>query len=261
MVTLLAKSVVANYTQLHGAEPALGTHVDDIFGGFKDFDYDRACHFREFLCSMGASLSVYFNPKPNKTPMPSTVQVILGRQYDSSSKRVNTDTKKVTKYRLRIASSLAVEGNSKKDIERLHGSLNYVAAVEPFGRPFLSHLTTALTETGEESMIHLSELARYGLKIWDLILRHNKGIAFDFILDRLPRSRSDIFVDASSSWGIGGCMGEYYFTVPWEKLAWVQGEIIARRELLACVIAILCFGDLIEGKLVRLYTDNDNASH
>ena len=116
----------------------------------------------------------------------------------------------------------------------------------------MSHLTTALTETGEESMIHLSELARFGLKIWDLILRHNKGTAFDFILDRLPRSRSDIFVDASSSWGIGGCMGEYYFTIPWEKLVWVKGEIIARRELLACVIAILCFGDLIEGKLVRL---------
>ena len=218
MVTLFAKSVAANYSKLRVVEPTLGTHVDDIFGGFKDGDYDRACHFREFLCLRGSSLSVYFNPKPNKTPMPSTVQVILGRQYNSTSKRINTDTKKVKKYRLRIASSLAVEGNSRKDIERLHGSLNYVAAIEPFGRPFLSHLITALSEAGEENMVHLSELARQGLKIWDLILRHNKGIAFDFILDRLPRSRSDIFVDTSSRWGIGGCLGEYYFALPWEKL-------------------------------------------
>ena len=71
----------------------------------------------------------------------------------------------------------------------------------------------------------------------------------------------DIFVDASSSWGIGGCFGEYYFYIPWEKLARVEEEIIARKELFACLVAILCFGDLFRGKLIRIYTDNDNAFH
>ena len=53
----------------------------------------------------------------------------------------------------------------------------------------------------------------------------------------------------------------YYFYIPWEKLVHVKGEIIARKELFACLVAILCFGDLMEGKLIRLYTDNDNAYH
>ena len=41
----------------------------------------------------------------------------------------------------------------------------------------------------------------------------------------------------------------------------MKEEIIARKELFACVVAILCFGELIEGRLVRIYTDNDNVFH
>ena len=36
-------------------------------------------------------------------------------------------------------------------------------------------------------------------------------------------------------------------------------EFIARKELLACLVAIFLFGDLIKGNFVRLYTDNENA--
>ena len=41
----------------------------------------------------------------------------------------------------------------------------------------------------------------------------------------------------------------------------VKEEIIARKELFARVVAILCFGELIEGRLVRIYTDNENVFH
>ena len=103
---------------------------------------------------------------------------------------------------------------SRKDIERLHGVLKYVADVKPFGHPFLSQLTVAISWANEGDMVHLSVLAKLGLRIWDSILRRNKGSSFDFVLDRLPLSRSNIFVDASSMWGIGGCMGENYFLIP-----------------------------------------------
>ena len=35
--------------------------------------------------------------------------------------------------------------------------------------------------------------------------------------------------------------------------------MIARKELLAALIALCCFAHLIEGKLVTLYTDNTNV--
>ena len=176
MVTLIAKSMAVRYAQIYGGrKPTLGTHVDDIFGGFKECDdYERACHFRSFMCSVGDVLTVKFNPKPEKTPLPATRQVILGRSYDSTTKRVNTALKKVRKYRLRIASALAVNVVSTKEIEKLHGCLNYVADIEPFGRPFLAHLTMALSEAGEEDTVTLSKLTKLGLKIWDRILCRNK---------------------------------------------------------------------------------------
>ena len=41
----------------------------------------------------------------------------------------------------------------------------------------------------------------------------------------------------------------------------IQVDTIARRELLACLVSLLCFEDLIRYRLVRLHTDNDNAFH
>ena len=38
------------------------------------------------------------------------------------------------------------------------------------------------------------------------------------------------------------------------------GEFIARKELLAALVALLCFGSVISGKIVVLYTDNSNVS-
>ena len=92
-------------------------------------------------------------------------------------------------------------------------------------------------------------------------MKKNKGISIDFVLNRLPRAKQNIFVDASSSWGIGGCCGENFFMIPWEDPRLAKSDIIARQELLACLTAILCFGDLIMAKLATLFTDNDSAYH
>ena len=64
---------------MNGEEPVLGSHVDDIFGGFPFCDsYEKACNFRDYLCRTGESLTVKFNEKLTKTPLPSKTQVILG---------------------------------------------------------------------------------------------------------------------------------------------------------------------------------------
>ena len=140
--------------------------MDDIFGGFKGCnEYERACQFREYLCSVGSALTVRFNPKPEKTPMPTKNQVILGRQYDSTTRRVTTSLKKVMKYRMRIAAALAVELISTKEIEKLHGCLNYVADVEPFGRPLLAHLTMAISGADDGKTVRLSLLTKLSLRI------------------------------------------------------------------------------------------------
>ena len=57
------------------------------------------------------------------------------------------------------------------------------------------------------------------MEIWVGILKRNSGISYSFILAQLERGKDEQFVDASTSWGIGGCAGEYYFMIENEKLS------------------------------------------
>ena len=87
----------------------------------------------------------------------------------------------------------------------------------------------------------------------------NRGLSFDFILGNLPRAKFDIFVDASTEWGIGGCCGNLFFKYSWSELTQLQMDAIARNELLAALIALHCFRPAVEDKIVILYTDNTNV--
>ena len=60
---------------------------------------------------------------------------------------------------------------------------------------------------------------------------------------------------------MGGCCGNHFFSIPWSDLTGAVEETIARKNLLACLIALFCFGDLIEGKHVKLHTNNENTFH
>ena len=71
-VALFARSAAEHYAERFQVErPALGTHVDDIYGGFKiDVSQERALHFRQWLIETGQKLTLLFNMKPSKTPLP-----------------------------------------------------------------------------------------------------------------------------------------------------------------------------------------------
>ena len=111
------------------------------------------------------------------------------------------------------------------------------------------------------------------IEIWILIfLRANRGITFEYILNKMPRGKFEWFVDASTSWGIGGCCGEHYFMIKNEALVDFFGIYdqnykndmstpgsrvpIAYIELLAALFAIAVFSNLCAGTLVRLNSDN-----
>ena len=166
-VTLLAKSLARRYATRFGTRgPVLGTHVDDIFGGFKNnSSFDQANHFRTYKCTTSASLTMEFNMKITKTPPPSRKQIILGREYDSVTRRITTSKDKQEKYLRRISEMITSYSTTRRLLEKVHGNLNYVADIEPFGRPFLAHLTSAMHGKGPHEEIVLSGQAKLGLKL------------------------------------------------------------------------------------------------
>ena len=100
---------------------------------------------------------------------------------------------------------------------------------------------------------------KMNLRLWKIILTWNRGSGFDFVLNRLPRSENDIFVDASKEWGIGGCCGTDYFKYSWRQLKPFGADVISRMELLSCLFAIECFWENIKGRLVNLFSHNTDT--
>ena len=193
----------------------MGTHVDDIFGGFVyPPSYHRALAFRNYLCVTGKSLTVEFNMKIKKTPLPATQQIILGCMWDSKLERVRTSPDKRIKYLKRIEELLGKTVTTVKSLQKIHGNLNYAAEVTPFGRPFLAPLVTPTIGKEPAEVVTVPPLAKVSLRIWARILRANRGSSFAFILNNLPKAKNAVFVDASTEWGVGGCYGTAYYSFP-----------------------------------------------
>ena len=117
-VALFAKSVAARYPkERDGPTPNLTSYVDDIFGGFPHVEaLSKALDLRRYICETGTSLTLVFNLKPSKTPLPARKQVILGRLYDSNARRVRTGEKKRAKYRQKIQDIFGREYTSVTEI-------------------------------------------------------------------------------------------------------------------------------------------------
>ena len=137
-----------------------------FFGGFaNNQSYHRSWHFRDWMTKLGSSLTMIFNLKVGKTPLPAKEQIILGRLYNSTSRRITTAAPKREKYLLRLREMCTAAATTRKLLEKLHGNLNYVADIEPYGRPFLAHLTNAMCGSKSGELVTLSEPAKLGLRV------------------------------------------------------------------------------------------------
>ena len=246
-----------------GSEPRISSYVDDVYGGLTGAggdSFDLAMAFRNYICDTGEKLTLVFNKKPHKTPLPAEQQIILGNLYDSTSRRIKSAAKKVAKYIERINEALEAEELTVKQLMSLHGNLAFAAVVTPFGRPFLSALTDLVTGRDLKSTARITPLAKMGLRIWKQLLIANEDLTYHFVVGRLPRATDDIFFDASTTWGIGSCCGELYFKISWEEInLFFTIDFVARKELLAALVALYCFSSAIKGKLVIAFTDNTNV--
>ena len=167
------------------------------------------------LTLAGKRTQIFINPK--KTEGPAMSLVIRGLLYCSISRTCRLGESKRRKYLVRIRE--AVEQPVTADqLETLAGNLGFAAWVEPFCRPLLTWIYAEINRERPRPLGHLSPHARVALRVWHRVIRRNRGLSFDYIMSRFPAVRSPIFVDASTSWGIGGFHGVEYFSVPHAQL-------------------------------------------
>ena len=169
--------------------------MDDFFGGPKrskaglDFDKKMAQLMFDKLIAVGNLTGAKMNQK--KCHPPAEAMEILGFWYDVKNSFCKLSQKKVTKYIDRINSVLSSKYVGGKNLEKVVGNLTYAAWVSPFGRPFLSVLSSKINPLMRNAAILVTAAMRNALSIWKMIPTENKGLSFDFILGRLPREKNE----------------------------------------------------------------------
>ena len=219
------------------------------------------------LVAVGRATGTLFNLE--KTRGPATSLVILGLLYCSVTQSCRLGKDKQAKYLARLVAIISSTSTSSKELERLTGNLGYAAWVEPFCRPLLSCLFSAVVRNDPTARVPVTNLMRSALGVWFRVISRNRGLSYRFILDELPAAPTPIFVDASTSWGIGGVNGYDYFSLSHEVLrphicacpGWESYPRVpvARLELLAAYVAVQMFAPRYPGHLVVLYSDNSNV--
>ena len=89
---------------------------------------------------------------------PAQKMVILGFLYDAIAKLCKLSEEKKDKYITRIENILKSEYIKNKLLEKIVGNLTYAAWVSPFGRPFLSVLSSKITSSNESSIFVSNEM-------------------------------------------------------------------------------------------------------
>ena len=156
-----------------------------------------------------------------------------------------------------------------KFLVQVVGNLGDAAWIEPFGRPLLTFIAHHIVPDRPHSLIDISHLMRIGFLIWKLILSRNRGLPYKYITNLLPRVQTPIFVDASTSVGIGGVHGYDYFLLAHSDLSPLITSClgcgsfpevpIAWLELLAVFVALFLFGPRYPKHMIVLYSDNNNV--
>ena len=136
---------------------------------------------------------------PPKCKGPSQILPILGLEFNAILRKVSLPADKRSKYLRELRTTLRSLFVISNRLEKLISYLSYVSYAEPFGRPYLSALTSNLDYSNPKAVICLDHFSILALKIWEVILLRNRGVSYDFILGKLPSARDEIFVDASSS--------------------------------------------------------------
>ena len=105
--------------------------------------------------------------------------------YDAVHRKCSLPPKKVAKYLSRIKEILLKNQTTSKELERLVGNLVWASYVEPWGRPFLSALSSKIKRQKPWARIAITGYVKTSLIIWQALLKSNRGLTYDYILGKL----------------------------------------------------------------------------
>jgi hypothetical protein len=225
-------------------------------GSFR-YAYDRSDALKVI-----APLKIPWHPNKGMKLFASLL-VFLGLLWDLNNRRVSLPENKRLKFLSRVNSFIAQFSQrrcSLRDIEKLHGSLCYLSFVYPDGRsrlPSLSNFSTKFNGNGYIRLYPPHSLIT-DLKWWFAKLSEIGN--FRQLSPRGPVLDMGIFVDASTSWGIGIVIDQRWkgfqlapdWKIPGRDITWLETLAI---EILFGIIA----SSGISNRNLLIHSDNQGT--
>lgn len=262
--------------------PAIVVYVDDFL---VVADTEIACQAAlDALLSLLEELG--FTASPKKTVLPSQRLTFLGLLLESNCDGQGRMQVTVPHDKLVKARELAIglcnrHTISCTELQRALGYFNHLAQAVFSARVYLRRLIEALRQATMPTMLVTPDM-RYDLMWWANHAKAHNGKA---VLMHKPRMQCGFFATDASDWGMGGVLGDKWFSVAWAELPGAISQLIPRdlrkylkvkyrpdpakpgtwwidyREQFAMFFALLMWRDELTGRHAALHCDNVVAEH
>ena len=224
-------------------------YIDDLAGAeipiLSDFAFNDLA---DLLSSLGLIEA------HDKACPPSTVMNFLGIEFDTVAETLTIPPQKLTEIKELLVNWSGKTKATKKEVQSLVGSLNFLAACIRPGRIFMSRLLNLLRKMPDKGTVPLDSEFLLDIKWWRLFAPSYNGVSLMPVKD-WSESDSVISCDACLQ-GAGGCQNGEFFHTDFPDTILAQCLHINALELLTLMVALKLWGDTCQGQRIKLYCDN-----
>ena len=226
-------------------------YIDDIAGAESG---QRATEGFVVLSQLLSELGLV--ESTSKACEPNVIMSFLGIEFNTVTGTLSIPDAKLQEILLLLRKWLGRSRATKKQVQSVIGSLNFMAACVRPGRVFMARLINCLRGMPDAAAVKLSPCFQQDIKWWSIFAPRFNGVALMPLSD-WSSPDAGVACDACLL-GCGGWNEEecQYFHSPFPHFISSQSLHINALELLTLVVAIRLWGSQWRGKRIKLYCDN-----
>lgn len=227
-------------------------YIDDLAGAEVEDRVEEAdIALRDMLLELG------LDEAANKALSPDTCMTFLGIQFDSVALTLTVPADKLKEILSLLDDWIGRTTATKKQVQSLVGSLNFLAACVRPGRLFLSRILNFLREMASQGPVALTPEFRQDLFWWQLFAPLYNGVSIMPIADwSVPDGV--VSCDACLS-GCGGWFEGLYFHTVFPQFILDMELHINELELLTLVVVCKLWGSQWKGMRIKIFCDNNTS--
>ena len=218
--------------------------------------YDKCLHGLNVFLEVCKTIDV---PIANeKTVLPVKTIQFLGLEIDSEKGEIRLPPEKLDKCRTLILNLISQEKATLVQLQQVLGLLNFACSVIVPGRAFLQS-TRILTKGLKKPHFkkRLTNQSKADLKVWLEFLENHNGVSIYREQMFLSPGITHIYTDSSQNIGLGAVLGRQWFAKEWPTKWWKE-QNITLLEFVPILLAIWCWKNILQNKIVIFHTDNSS---